>query len=96
MVYKTAYVTLCYYSMIVVNLGFPCLYNAFYMFVKVLGSTKKRRTGCGHHPLVIVIIIIIIKGECVDCVRLVVQTLAASYFRGGGCARACMILLRAR
>ena len=52
MVYKTAYVTWCCYSMIVVSLGFPCLYNAFYMFVKVLGSTKKRRTGCGHHPLV--------------------------------------------
>ena len=28
------------------------------LFVKAVGSTKKRRTGCGHHPLVIIIILL--------------------------------------
>jgi hypothetical protein len=39
--------------MIVAVLCYECLYNAFYLCSsKFLGPPKKRRTGCGHRPLV--------------------------------------------
>ena len=56
-VYKTAYVTWCCYSLVVVNLGFPCLIIRFLCVRrKILGSTKMRRTGCGVYSLVMVIV----------------------------------------
>jgi hypothetical protein len=40
MVYKTAYVTWCCYSMIVVSLGFPCLYFALSLAVVVVRQSR--------------------------------------------------------
>ena len=52
--------TWCCYPLVVVNLGFPCLYFALSLGVRQrCWVHQKRRTGCGHHSLVSTTIITI-------------------------------------